>query len=941
MSSLNQYFFKIICSLLLVFIFLATAEVDFATITGYEDDGYLYFTYTFYGPLYYIVSLSAKFDNYTFIELTSVTVDGFEVSNCYFTELQEAYFLFQYEQNVYAGSSLVYTIKADFNDVNVAKLGTFVITDTSSGYIENTVSNPYFNGSSSTTSTSALATATGYMNEDVLYWEFTIPGPFDYFILIEEPTTNFTFTDLESAQVNDTTVTSSVYGYHLGDIFEVAFYSSVSEGEEFSCLVSSNPNGLNVVEINGFALIYVGEEVYAQSIGASVSVSYGNITSTESSYYESSSSESSWETSSFSSDSISQISLSVSSSESLAGSSSDSSSNESSHSSLTTSYIIFSSSSKDISFSSSISEDTTSFFSSLSAFSTSFTLSSTAETIIFSTPSSFSSVHESRTVQYTNSSSFSSFSSSIESPIDSFISSTDSLTSLIRSSIEPSTTSDSFTGVILSSSISSVSASYVISSSAISGIASSSITSDEISIKSSYSSTESVLSSKAISDLSISSSISESQSISVSTSANTLLSLSSSSTTTELSSSGSQSNSITESVTSISLSLSSTISMNYEDSSISVSAPSSAIPTLDINGAIEAGYPQWVVKVPGALGPWAKVELLMSKEGPIVFTNGAVSVDGVPAVADISVTSDTVDIIFEESIGEDSVLAISFGAVFTAPGTATALGILSITTNTERRLLKRAVRNYPISFSITSNDDTIILSLSSSSSASSSSSSSSSSSLSSISSSVSTSFIPSNSSLTATIITSSNAIVSTSTVTTTNASAATCNNGSCIFISTITGVTIVTTTEHEIIITYTAHGTLSSLSTATSKNISTVVITTTTCQDENCYPISITTGLITVSKTDLRGTTIYTTYCPLSEIESTTETTTTVTGTNIAPEKLTNPGVFSELSGTATTKLSSTEGTSTSKSITNYEDFGSKISAGSSLIVFIIGIMFL
>lgn len=340
---------------------------------------------------------------------------------------------------------------------------------------------------------------------------------------------------------------------------------------------------------------------------------------------------------------------------------------------------------------------------------------------------------------------------------------------------------------------------------------------------------------------------------------------------------------ITPTVTSISTSslASSSYFTNGTASSTSASA-SSSIDTPTITGGIEDGYPQWDITVRGTLGSWNNIELAFTKEGPIVYKNGAVYVDGVQVDAEITITTENVYILYGESIPKESTLTISFGGVFTAPGTAVASGDLYITTDDGKKLIKRAVTDYPLSFSVTSNDDTIISSSSLSESTTSSTTSGPSS-------------IPTESDISITASGSSKA-------------------------------------------SRTDNGSLSTSYVTSSDLAATTVITTTTCEDHKCYPSSITTGVKIVTTIENGVATTYTTYCPLSSelgshtsITKLTEDTTKVTETieSTHTSKIIETVTPEAESTTENTNTKSTsfekEGSTSTKLISTFEGFGNRI----------------
>ena len=90
-----------------------------------------------------------------------------------------------------------------------------------------------------------------------------------------------------------------------------------------------------------------------------------------------------------------------------------------------------------------------------------------------------------------------------------------------------------------------------------------------------------------------------------------------------------------------------------------------------------------------------------------------------------------------------------------------------------------------------------------------------------------------------------------------------CEENKCHETEVTTGVTTVT----EVDTTYTTYCPLSTTEApapSTATDVSTTVVTITSCEEDKCHETAVTTGVTTVTE----GTTIYTTYCPLPSTEA-------------------------------------------------------------------------
>lgn len=162
-------------------------------------------------------------------------------------------------------------------------------------------------------------------------------------------------------------------------------------------------------------------------------------------------------------------------------------------------------------------------------------------------------------------------------------------------------------------------------------------------------------------------------------------------------------------------------------------------------------------------------------------------------------------------------------------------------------------------------------------------------------------------------------------------------SSSAVSTSTTTGLkTITTTVCDEVCTTETLCPVEPTVSTVTVSE--STIVTITSCSDNACTEVPVTTGVTTVTV----GTTYYTTYCPLSTLTTYTPSTgtpittfssgkpevhyyTTLTTTTTSPE-----ATSSSSEESTSTSSSSEESTSTEESTSYYEGAGSKV-AGSSL----------
>ena len=133
-------------------------------------------------------------------------------------------------------------------------------------------------------------------------------------------------------------------------------------------------------------------------------------------------------------------------------------------------------------------------------------------------------------------------------------------------------------------------------------------------------------------------------------------------------------------------------------------------------------------------------------------------------------------------------------------------------------------------------------------------------------------------------ITTTKTDISTTVITVTS-----CDDKKCTVTPVTTGVTVITITTDEVVTEFTTYCPLPSSTgndiTTTKTDISTTVITVTSCDDKKCTVTPVTTGLTVITVTSDEVITAYTTYCPLpSESTPTNEEDNNYTLTPIVPD---------------------------------------------------------
>lgn len=115
-----------------------------------------------------------------------------------------------------------------------------------------------------------------------------------------------------------------------------------------------------------------------------------------------------------------------------------------------------------------------------------------------------------------------------------------------------------------------------------------------------------------------------------------------------------------------------------------------------------------------------------------------------------------------------------------------------------------------------------------------------------------------------------------------------CNAGSCHVTTELDSLTTVVTTVDGVLTTYVTAVPIAENSVVTETHIESTVVTITSCSNNKCHATAVTTGLTTVTDVVEGVTTVYTTYCPLStEAEDTTtvQKTTVITVTSCDENK--------------------------------------------------------
>ncbi|ONH67792.1 putative acid phosphatase [Cyberlindnera fabianii] len=297
---------------------------------------------------------------------------------------------------------------------------------------------------------------------------------------------------------------------------------------------------------------------------------------------------------------------------------------------------------------------------------------------------------------------------------------------------------------------------------------------------------------------------------------------------------------------------SSIIPSNSTSASASASASeSTAIPSTtaapQFSGSFNDGHPKWQLTFPGALGPWSSISLSFAKgnsSGEFDFSSAIVSVAGVVSSdASVSVNDDSVTIEVDFSIESSEELNFEISAEIVSGSAWTSNAHISLLSGDSKKFVKRAETTWNLS-------DTITADASSSASSASTSVSTSASDAEASNGSITTSF-------------DSTSVVTEAEQSTTVVTITSCSNDVCSEAEITTGLTVITTTESGIVTEYTTYCPLTD-STTIGDEQSTTVVTITSCSDNACSEVPVTTGVTVITETLAGTVTEYTTYCPLS-----------------------------------------------------------------------------
>ena len=253
---------------------------------------------------------------------------------------------------------------------------------------------------------------------------------------------------------------------------------------------------------------------------------------------------------------------------------------------------------------------------------------------------------------------------------------------------------------------------------------------------------------------------------------------------------------------------------------ISSSSSSAAESTPYITGYIgEEGSPVFEIVVPGSLGPWTGVEVSGSNDDTAyVFDSVDIAISDETVSAGTTTDDTFAGAYFNAILNEDDLIFLIY-ATATGGNPYSISATLSVST-ADQKLVKRAVTTYDLSFTI--EDDA---------------------------SSISSAPVTS---------TTTEEDISTTVVTITS-----CSDDKCTETPVTTGVTVVTTTIAGVVTEYTTYCPLST-ETVTETAAETTVVTITSCAEDKCTPVVVTTGVTIVTKTEGGVVTEYTTYCPLT-----------------------------------------------------------------------------
>ncbi|CDR41551.1 CYFA0S07e03422g1_1 [Cyberlindnera fabianii] len=473
------------------------------------------------------------------------------------------------------------------------------------------------------------------------------------------------------------------------------------------------------------------------------------------------------------------------------------------------------------------------------------------------------------------------------------------------------------------------------------------------------------------------------------------------SSSVEVSSSSAASSSAADSSTVVSSAIESSAIESSADEASSSSAvvSSSAAVEPSFEGSSNGDNLNWILTIPGQLGPWTSVTVALSRgeENPeFDFKSTDVEVRGIDVTSrtDITITDDSVSITIDYAVGPNDPVTIDISALATGGGAWTINGHIEVTTADGTKLVKRATISFDLSDTITADafsSDGIASSEERSSSSTASDITPSSAVESSAvessavessaveSSAVESSAIESSAAESSAVESSatefessaaeSSTVESSSTgfsnttstttedqVSTTVITVTSCSDNVCTEAPVTTGVTVVTTTSSGVVTEYTTYCPLPTSTDGHKGNDgpSTTVVTVTSCDADSCTETAVTTGVTVITTTEGSVETVYTTYCPLSSEVSGESThaagstgasavTTggkeegTSTATIAVTSTITPAGGAS--SGEATT--SGPGSGSTVATVSTFEGAGVKLSAVSTAVAGVLALLFL
>ena len=315
------------------------------------------------------------------------------------------------------------------------------------------------------------------------------------------------------------------------------------------------------------------------------------------------------------------------------------------------------------------------------------------------------------------------------------------------------------------------------------------------------------------------------------------------------------------------MSSSSTEISTSSSSSISTNAPL-------LTGSYEDGAISWTLEIPGSLGPWESVEITFSKDkvnnNGFLYTTGKAFIDEDSTIpVDFTSTSESVYSKLSDAIPLDSVLSLRVNGGPVDGNAWTSFVHIVITTDEGQRLVKGAQQTWDLAYTITDLENSS--SFPSSDISSSDIFSSDVYPTDSVTS--SSDFLTSESQIASSLFTSS-MIAPYANVTTTSISTienvsstvvtvTSCLEDSCVTREVITGVTVVTAEENGTVKLYTTYCPLTT-ETEIERHVSTTIIIVESCEDNVCTEAPVTAGWSVVTTTTSAMTTSYTTYFPIA-----------------------------------------------------------------------------